>query len=56
MCEHKKGKTSENDRRFLRSNRVAPFVCVECEAPKSKPKKIRLEEDRRDERREDDGA
>ena len=55
MCDHKT-RVSENDKRFLRSIKVAPFVCAKCEGqPKLLPKKIRVEEERRDKRQEDEG-
>lgn len=38
MCNHVKFKTSENDRKFLKSVRIAPFGCCMCEG-KSKVRK-----------------
>lgn len=48
MCNHIKFKTSENDRKFLKSLHIAPFECAMCEGQKPQkqlpPPKLRLEE------------
>ena len=54
MCEHK-SRLSLNDRRFLLSIKVAPYVCGECERQAKQAKKIRLEQEERDERQEQEG-
>lgn len=56
MCDHRNA-LNERDKKWLKKIRVEPYDCSECERQvRMLPKKIRIEEERRDERHEEDEA
>lgn len=54
MCDHKY-KLNGEDRKMLKSFHITLFQCIECERQvRMLPKKIRIEEDRREDVAHDD--
>ena len=52
MCHHK-GRLTEKDKDFLRTNRIKPYDCRVCEQIEAheKAKKLRIEERKPDDRK-----